>query len=143
MKSQGLHALARGIAAVFWLWRNEPGSPLLAENRRETPPCVSMSPLADGVCHVCGAQESGRHDRNCRNFKPKRVRIRPKPLAEADIVVGGEYVPKRGNDRTPNYAVVDTSPAWVTYRRVGSPPNEPAACTTYPDFLSLVARRAN
>jgi len=41
--------------------------------------------------------------------KPKRVRSRHKPLTEDDIVVGCSYVPKKGNQFSPNFEVLRRS----------------------------------
>lgn len=81
--------------------------------------------------------------------KPKRVRVRTKPLTAADIVKGGEYVPKRGNDKTPNLIVAEVwaAPAFdepeplethVSYDRKGV-----REVVTMADFLALVARRVS
>jgi hypothetical protein len=79
--------------------------------------------------------------------KRKRVRVRTKPLTAADIVVGAAYVPKRGNNRTPNLTVVDVDYAeakefgpLVVYQRAG---DEDIDSANMADFLALVARRAD
>lgn len=78
---------------------------------------------------------------------PKRIRSRHKPLTVADIVEGGVYVPKRGNDKTPNYRVTDIEPVPleldpdVYFEREGVE-NSDGWCDLSA-FLKLVARRAN
>lgn len=77
--------------------------------------------------------------------KPKRIRVRGKPLTVADIVPGGVYVPKRGNDKTPNIVVraIDcgatfADPNTVLYTRGESTETTRAAM---PEFLALVSRK--
>jgi len=74
--------------------------------------------------------------------KPKRVRVRVKPLTVEDIVASGIYVPKRGNNKTPNITVErttldhDSRIRTVRYRQR----DEVHVCTDA-EFLALVSRR--
>lgn len=77
-----------------------------------------------------------------KTAKRKRIRVRSKPLTEADIVIGGEYVPKRGNDKTPNYKVVDLGNNYVSWTR-GPAEAGTAGAFEMANFLALVARRAS
>jgi hypothetical protein len=75
----------------------------------------------------------------------KRIRIRSPKLYACDIEVGGEYVPKRGNDKTPNFVVTDIDRTeaekygdLVIYRDGKS---DDICSANMDDFLALVARR--
>jgi hypothetical protein len=79
---------------------------------------------------------------------PKRVRVRTKPLTAADIVTGGVYVPKRGNNKTPNLVVRSVKGVQrkckepevsVLFMRKGD--DVWVGSATLPEFLALVARR--
>lgn len=80
-----------------------------------------------------------------RYAKPKRVRVRAKPLTVTDIVVGAWYVPKRGNDKTPNLFVAAIDDAGVLYdrRRPDALNVGEVTRVSMTDFLALVARRAD
>lgn len=127
--------IAEAIATVFWFWRHDSKSHMLVENQ---PVCVSFP-------------EEGCVSVGMRLRRTKRVRIRSKPLTVDDVITGMYYVPKRGNDRTPNYRVVavqyggDRHPALVWFCRDNE--LDKMAChptgTPVAEFLSLVARRVN
>lgn len=74
--------------------------------------------------------------------KRKRVRVRTKPLTPDDIVEGGIYVPKRGNDKTPNWVVESFSPGKtiIAARRTTDAPGNVVPFTKS-EFLEVVARR--
>lgn len=76
--------------------------------------------------------------------KPKRVRVRAKPLTAADIAPGALYVPKRGNDKTPHLLIllVDWVRSEVVYRQDGKITQTPTT-VSIADFLALAARRVN
>lgn len=80
-----------------------------------------------------------------RYAKPKRVRVRVKPLTAADIAVGAWYVPKRGNDKTPNLFVAAIDDAGVLYdrRRPDALSVGEVTRVSMADFLALVARRVD
>lgn len=84
------------------------------------------------TCPECGAP----------GMKPKRIRSRHKPLTAADIVEGGVYVPKRGNDKTPNFVVTLVSPRYdaVNARKVDQSEGCVRGYST-DEFLALVSRR--
>jgi hypothetical protein len=75
--------------------------------------------------------------------KPKRVRVRTKPLTAADIVEGGEYVPKRGNNKTPNLVVAAVSPdgSLIVWHRSNESAADCDSASTVAEFLALAARR--
>lgn len=103
---------------------------------RICPACFLVLNRCDTSC-TCGAK-----------LPRLRDRVRSPKLYACDIEAGGEYVPKRGNDKTPNYYVVATTDVEgitdrVWYRRM----NESDANAVHPtghavaDFLALVSRR--
>lgn len=111
--------IAEGIAMVFHLWRHDPKSIHLAENQPHI-----------GFEHKPGKWRSAPS-------KPKRVRPpRGKPLTVADIVAGAFYVPKRGNNRTPNIVVERFDGRDVRYRQ-----RDASNVCNVEVFLSLVSRR--
>lgn len=106
----------------------------------DDPRCMHNGELPAGFAYADGKVVDLR-------AKPKRVRVRAKPLTAADIVIGGEYVPKRGNNKTPNLFVRDVQthhakckePTTVVhYVQKGK-----AHVDTMADFLALAARRVN
>lgn len=163
--------ISQAIAAVFWFWRHDPKSLMLAENQpKQTAQCVwpdcghdtnksdprpgcngdycptamreSMNVAAAGTS---AALRDGSLVTAAKQGIARAKRIRPprtKPLEPSDIVAGGEYVPKRGNNRTPNIIVErttldhDTRVRLVRYRW-----RDDVRVLTDSEFLSLVARR--
>ena len=75
--------------------------------------------------------------------RSQRIRVRGKPLTTADIVPDGVYVPKRGNDKTPNIVVraIDSRDETVLYTRDGAEIEPTRVAMT--DFLALVSRRVS
>lgn len=91
------------------------------------------------VCPFCGADAPKQ---------ARRIRSRHKPLTVDDIVEGGVYVPKRGNNKTPNIRVTDVEKLQangalyaVAYEREGVEDSD-ASCGVE-EFLALVARRVD
>lgn len=121
---------------------NEVSENYFADMPKWTPPvqlcandkCLYVYDRDASTCPGCGTPSQ---------FKaPKRIRVRSKPLTEADIVEGGVYVPKRGNNATPNFKVLEVLPVGrVRYHQPGRGGAREAVCAA--DFLSLVARRVD
>lgn len=128
MLRQKFNPIAEAIAFVFHLWRHDPKSLLLAENQ-----AAGLSASMDSAAAATSAALRG---------KPKRIRVRSPKLYACDIEVGGVYVPKRGNNRTPNIVVerVERESSGevlaVRYRQR----DDVHTCSS-DEFLSLVARR--
>lgn len=155
MKSFSLSPIAKAIAAVFWLWRHDPQSHHLVENQPK-PDSPAARSMDESVAEMSAALRSSKivpatFSESAMQFvpvKPKRVRIRSPKLYACDIEVGAAYVPKRGNDKTPNIIVSavtlddDDMVTGVWWHRA----NESAVDTTFAqvdDFLSIVARRVD
>lgn len=158
MKSFSLSPIAKAIAGVFWLWRHQPDSLHLAENQPKR--AVGYDASANkAITETSAALRNDRHDPDAApmsaeavvQFAPvkrKRVRVRSPKLYACDIEIDAAYVPKRGNDKTPNIVVSavtvddDEMVNGVWWHRA----NEPAADATFvqvDEFLSLIARRAS
>lgn len=75
--------------------------------------------------------------------KPKRIRVRSKPLTVDDIVAGGVYVPKRGNDKTPNIVVsgMTKDRFIISWRKSNESADARHTATSMYEFLKLVSRR--
>lgn len=127
-------------------------------------PCASMDRTATGcpgdggkpMCddtigtdaqHVGGSDETESDEEIHAVIpnKPKRIRSRHKPLTALDIVIGGVYVPKRGNNKSPNWIVDSISPdgILIAAHRKDDRPEDINSAFTFPGFLALVARRAD
>lgn len=84
--------------------------------------------------------------------KIKRIRSRHKPLTREDVFAsedGAEFIPKRGNNRTPNIVLDSKDSAeggYVSYYRADQKPAEgndfDVDICSVNAFLDLVARRA-
>jgi len=90
------------------------------------------------TCPACGTS----------GMKPKRNRVRGRKLYACDLEPGGVYVPKRGNNKTPNFEIVrafgrleDGFASSVIARRVGEEGD--GVSYSAEEFLALVARRVD
>ena len=98
---------------------------------RLCPNCFAILARRNTKCDVCGVALTRLRDR-----------VRSKALTAADITAGGEYVPKKGNNKSPNYVVQLVGPHGVNAKRT----NESEGCVkcySVAEFLALVARRAD
>jgi hypothetical protein len=120
------NTLATAVAVGVYMMANEP-KPEVAEG----------STLANMDAAAAATSAALR-------AKPKRIRVRSKPLTVEDIVAGAIYVPKRGNNKTPNITVERTSlDSQTRVRTVRYRQRDEVHFCTDSEFLSLVARRIN
>jgi hypothetical protein len=107
----------------------------------EVPAQLSRVLTANETAKVLRGEMEPPEGAHMKRDLPKRIRVRSKPLTAADIVEGGEYVPKRGNDKTPNLYVASVGPDLVAFRSVRDVPSAICQGVTMTDFLALVSRR--
>lgn len=131
----GIHGVVLAARVAPQLLASTPSIDAVLETHQVCGGCQLVVERTGKACHNCGAQ----------TMKPKRIRSRHKPLTAYDVVEGGVYVPKRGNDKSPNLTVVDLDRieserygVLVTYLRAG---DEDTESCNLADFLALVSRR--
>lgn len=101
---------------------------------------LSMDRAAAETSRALREGRVGEYDEPKR--KPKRIRPPRQTLGIDDISAGGEYVPKRGNNRTPNIVVERTTLDHESrVRKVRYRQRDEVHVCTDAEFLKLVARR--